>query len=261
MKNVLAMILVATMVSTVGAAPSQNAAFNVPASGAITVDGNLSDWTSSTPWSDPFVPWAGTGPATTSMTQAKFTWNQAADMLYVAYKTDEASAQPGGHPVIGISQTIDGSPYTAVGATQLAFDIAGSSVNIINEIDYYNTKFSIGWAGGGTNGVQAAYSLSGGVYTYEFAIPLWDNWAAMTTKKTLTPGSTVYMYGVVEDKLEGGNGTDMTYAGNPGFYAGLNGNGAALTLTVPEPATMALLGSGALTLLGLGVRRIWRRKR
>ena len=43
--------------------PRRNKAFNVPAAAPITVDGDLSDWSASTDWSDPFTVWNGPGRA------------------------------------------------------------------------------------------------------------------------------------------------------------------------------------------------------
>jgi hypothetical protein len=213
--------------------PAQNARFDVPETGPITVDGNVSDWPASSTWSQPFLFWNGLNLSSTS--QAKFAWNDAADMLYVAVQTNESSVKPGGHVVIGIAADKDNEAYTGLGATQLAFDFKPSTgaVTVMNEINYYSTKYNAGWpgAGSGTTGVTAACRVSGGVYTYEIAIPLWTNWNAMTQKKSLSAGDTVYLYAIVESALESGNGTDMTSAGNPGF-AFENGfrAGGALTL-------------------------------
>jgi hypothetical protein len=88
------------------------------------------------------------------------------------------------------------------------------------------------WAGGGTSGVQAAYSVSGGIYTYEIAIPLWTNWVTMNQKKAIGSGDVVYVYSVMESGLETTHGTNMTYYTNPSFaYENGFHQAAALTLT------------------------------
>ena len=225
------------------AVPTQNAAFDVPQIGAITVDGSLSDWTYSTAWSADYIFWNTATVPMTSSTKAKFAWNDASDMLYIAIQTDEASVQPGGHAVVGASLDISSNPTTGIGSTQLCFDpIANSSsVLIRNEIQYYKDKYGITpWGGGGIAGVQAAYSESGGVYTYEIAMPLWADWTTMTDQQPLSVGNVVYLYSCMEDVMEGANGTDLSYYGNPAFYVGAFDDASALTL-VATPAQGGVL--------------------
>jgi DUF971 family protein len=119
---------------------AQNMAFDVPAVVAIDVDGDLSDWSKSTSWSHPFILWNAGG--LSSVTQAKFAWNDAQDILYVAVRTNQAN---GGHVVVGISTDVNAAAWSETGnyATQLAFDVisndqGGLSVTVMNEI----TEFS-----------------------------------------------------------------------------------------------------------------------
>lgn len=257
--TVLAMVCVLAVSSLGLAAATQNAAFNVPKSSAISCDGNLSDWTNSTDWSAPYISWYGT---MTSTTQAKFAWSDASDMLYVAIKTNEQSYQPGGHPVlgVGISASDRAGGYTEptrFGATQLAFDINGSNVDIMNEIAYYNENWGTTYpCAGVTTGVQAGYSYADGYWTYEIATPLYANWADATSH-ALSGGDTIYVYGLMENAVAGGTppwgpqsgGTDLTVVGNPAFADNpIGNNGSALTL-VPEPCTIGLLLMGGLALL------------
>lgn len=243
MKKLCLVVLVVTLCACVSALaePVQNGAFNVPEIGAITIDGNLSDWSYSTPWSEPFILWntlAGDVPMA-STTKAKFAWNDAADLLYVAFQTDQDDGQGhgGGHAVIGVGITLNDVPTSAVGATQLAFDPgAGTSVAIMNEIQFYNDKYTLGWASGGTDGVVAAQTHADGIWTYEIAVPYWQNWVTMDTKQSISVNDVYYVYMVMENKLEGATGTDMTYEGNPAFYNGAFDDAAALTFRgAPKP--------------------------
>lgn len=224
--------------------PQRNGAFTVPATGPIAVDGSLADWTTSTDWSQEYIYWYGSGLKST--TKAKFAWNDAADMLYVAIQTTQAN---GGHAVLGFSKNINGIPTSGIGSTQLCFDPipGGSDIQIRNEIQYYKDKYSNpadptnilnNWGGGGIQGVQARYSVAGGVYTYEIAIPFWSDWrlGQMTVKQSLTNQEVVYLYAVMEDVIEGGNGTDLTYTGNAGFPYGSFNMASALTLTGGQPS-------------------------
>ncbi len=236
MKKSCLVVLVAT-VCVCGSAlaePAQNGAFNVPEIGSITIDGNLSDWSYSTPWSEPFILWntREKDVPMASTTQAKFAWNDADDLLYVAFQTDQDDGQGhgGGHAVIGVGITLNDVPTSAVGSTQLAFDPgADTSVAIMNEIQFYNVAYTLGWAGGGTDGVVAAQTHVGGVWTYEIAVPYWQNWVDMDTKQSISVNDVYYAYLVMENKLEGATGTDMTYEGNPAFYNGAFDDAAALT--------------------------------
>jgi hypothetical protein len=214
----------------------QNLAFTIPQIPRIRIDGNIDNWPAATVWSDPFVTWNvpnGQSPLT-STTRAKFAWNKSSNMLYVAIQTDEAGSLPGGHAVVGVSTDINNAAYTGEGATQLAFETASeNTVHIMNEIDYYADKYDHNWLGwhSGTQDVQAAWSFSGGIYTYEIAIPLWTNWVTMAERKTLTTGDVVYLYSIMESALESANGTNMTWFGNPSFaYETGFEKAAALTL-------------------------------
>lgn len=219
--------------------PDQNVAFEIPEIGPIVIDGDISNWPASIPWSQPYIAWNGTGlPSTT--TRAKFAWNQAQNLLYVAIQTDEASIHAGGHAVVGVSTSRTNAAFTGDGATQLAFDIlSGHTVAIMNEIDYYANKYDHSWPGwhSGTQDVQAAFSVNNDVYTYEIAIPLWTNWVTMAEKTVLSVGDVIYLYSILEDKLEGGNGTNLTYNGNPNF-AMTNGFKFASALTLGATVAM-----------------------
>jgi hypothetical protein len=179
----------------------------------------------------------------TSATQVKFAWNDAQDMLYVAIKTNQAD---GGHVVVGMSKDVAGVPSTGMGSTQLCFDpVAGSSdVTIRNEIQYYKDKYQISnpvpfasWGGGTTEGVVAKYSFNNadGTYTYEIAIPLWTDWrlGEAKVKQALASDEVVYLYSVLESTIESGNGTNLTYLGNPTFFVGAFDKAAKLTLLAP----------------------------
>lgn len=262
------MVCVLLIGSTGFADPPQNAAFNAPEIGAITCDGDLSDWSASTGWSIAYGSWIGTSglewPGNT--TYAKFAWSDADDLLYVAVQTNQnyidnaLTEDIGGHMVLGVGLP-GGDPTTAVGCTQLAFDLvgtgAGGGVGIINEIQYFKDTYGItAWAGGGTVGVQAGAVTTGStaadmITTYEVAIPLWSNWTVMTNKQALSVGTVVDLYAIMETKLEGSLGTGINDAGNPPYYTGAgwaSDLGTEITL-VPEPATIALFGLGALALL------------
>ena len=179
-----------------------------------------------------FVSWntaVGDAPMS-STTKAKFAWNDAQDMLYVAVQTDQAN---GGHLVIGVGTEETSVPTSSVGSTQLAFDAGtGTSVDIINEIQYFKDAYTPtldAWADGGTDGVVAAQTNDGTTWTYEIAIPYWSDWATMLTKESISADDVNYVYLVMENELEGGTGTDMTYVGNPHFSDGRFDVGAALT--------------------------------
>ena len=198
--------------------PDQNGAFDVPEVGAVTIDGYLSDWADSTEWSENFVFWNDNGAPLTSTTKAKFAWSDAGDMLYVAIQTDQAN---GGHAVVGVGTTVDDVPTSGEGATQLAFDVQpDGSVSVMNEIQYYSDKYSAGWPGGGTDDVVAAQTNDGTTWTYELAIPYWKDWTTMDERQTISADDEYYIYLVMEDALEGANGTNMTYEGNPHFADG-----------------------------------------
>jgi len=160
-------------------------------------------------------------------------------MLYVAIETDEASRLPGGHPVLGFGTGLNQVPIYGNGATQLAFETiaGGNQVSIMNEIHEYKMniypELTGNWVDSGTAGVQAAYSYAGGVWTYEIAIPLWTDWAIdqMTTKTNLSVDGTIYLYSIMQNLLNGPNGTDLSYKGNPDFaYPGGFKKAAVLTL-------------------------------
>jgi hypothetical protein len=210
-------------------------AFDVPAVGSIEVNGSLSDWPSSAVWSQSFLPWVGSMSSTTRM---KFAWNDAQNLLYVAIETDQATVGlPGGHPVVGFGTSLDQTAYLGNGATQLAFEaLTGNSVRIFNEIHEYkllSPSQTTSYIDSGIAGVQAAYSSTGSVWTYEIAIPMWTNWAIgqMTTKMNLVPDASIYVYSMMQDALNGSNGTNLSYKGNPAFAnpGGLN-YAAKLTL-------------------------------
>jgi hypothetical protein len=213
---------------------------------ALTIDGDLSDWPASAEWSAPFVFWDGAGLSST--TKAKFAWNDAEDLLYVAVQTNEAIWQPGGHLVIGPTTNITSIPDNATtGSTQLCFDTqGGNDVLIQNEIQYYVDNFHSPYVGGGIDGVQAKYSYDSGtgLYTYEIALPLWTNWLEMTTKQPLSPDTVAYVYVVMQDYLGGDNGMDLSYNGNPEFYKGASASpnawirAAALVLLAPTTADL-----------------------
>jgi hypothetical protein len=207
---------------------TQNGTFEVPSVASITCDGNLSDWTSSTEWSLPYILWSGIG--LTSTTQAKFAWNDSRDMLYVAVKTNETSviAKPGGHLVIGLSKNIEGVPYpSSADATQLCFDYNTTKLGnvwIQNEIATYGGT-------GGIQGVEAGclYDATTGNYIYEVAIPFWDNWTAPQNKLTLSAGEAIYLYSCMESEWGSAIGTNLTYYENPQFSEGAFEKAAELT--------------------------------
>lgn len=225
MKTLTILIIVLAIGGLVSADPNQNAAFLAPEIGAIVCDGNLSDWSDSSAVSLPFITWNGTSlPGTT--TTAKFAWNNAANLLYVAVQTDEASVRAGGWAVIGSTLDVTGGgTWDSPGSTQLGFGaLTGTSVEIVNEIDYY------GGGAEGITGVQAGHSSAGGVTTYEIAIPFWADWTVMTDGQELSMGDDVSVYVVMQDELGTANGTNMTYDGNPAFANGNWSEGATVTL-------------------------------
>jgi hypothetical protein len=219
-------------------------ACDVSAIASINIDGDLSDWSNSTQWSQPYIWWDGI--VLTSETRAKFAWNDAQNMLYVAIKTNQAN---GGHAVLGFSKDFAGASTSGIGSTQLAFDpVSGSNaVTIMNENQYYKDKYQStdpnnpnelnSWGGGTIDGVMAKYSFNNidGTYTYEIAIPFWADWrpGEAKVKQSLTPGDVVYLYSVLESALESGAGTNLTYYGNAAFYNGPFDKAVALTLTGP----------------------------
>jgi hypothetical protein len=228
----------------------QNASFDVPAIDAIDVDGSLADWSNSTDWSQPYTYWNG-DEGLSSTTRAKFAWNDAQDLLYVAIETDECG-QPGGHAVLGFSKDIHSVPTSGIGSTQLCFDPVkgtGNMVLIQNEIDCFTTQdSSLGWPHAGTDGVEAAYSYDEptGKYIYEIATPLRTDWRVdhMLSTQTLSAGDVIYLYSVLENQLNGGIGMDLTYYGNPKFYAGAFSLATALTLKAPASTRGDFNGDG-----------------
>jgi hypothetical protein len=212
-------------------------AFDVPAVGSIIVDGSLSDWPTSAVWSQSFLPWIG---EMSSTTRAKFAWNDAQNLLYVAIETDQATVGlPGGHLVVGFGTSLDQTAYLGDGATQLAFEaLTGKRVKIVNEIHEYKLLYpneTTSYIDSGIDGVQAAYSSNGSVWTYEIAIPMWTNWAVgqMTTKTNLVPDSHHLCLSLMQDELNGSNGTNLSYNGNPGFANPGGLNYAAKLMLVP----------------------------
>ena len=206
----------------------QNQAFDVPEIAAVTIDGNLGDWSDSTAWSEEFVEWNTPEGATPmdSVTKAKFAWNDAGDTLYVAIQTNQAL---GGHAVVGVGTAVDSTPYLGANATQLAFDAGtGNTVDIMNEIAEY------GLGTDGTDGVVAAQTNDGTTWTYEIAIPYWKDWTTMTEKQTISADDEYFVYLVMEDEFGGGLGTDMTYEGNPGFAVNGFEKGSTLTFKASE---------------------------
>jgi hypothetical protein len=218
----------------------RNLTFNVTANGTIVTDGNLSYWVNSTDWSAAYIHWNAPGGQVplTSTTKAKFAWNDANDLLYVAIQTDEHSVQNGGHAVVGISKSIDGVASSGLGATQLCFDLTSDgSVLVRNEIAAYGGV-------GGIFGVSAGCKASNGIWTYEIAIPLWNNWTDVAQgRTTMKADDVVYVYSCMESAFMSGNGTDMTFYGNPGFSsAGGFHKAAALKLI---PATIVQIPGDA----------------
>jgi hypothetical protein len=108
-------------------------------------------------------------------------------------------------------------------------DKAGN-VWIRNEIALYGGPADV------VTGVQGACSLTGGVYTYEIAIPLWSNWLAGTGRQALAAGDTVYVYSIMQDAYGTINGMNLTFCGNPAFDKTGFVNGAALVLAGGNPA-------------------------
>jgi hypothetical protein len=230
----------------------RNKTFNVPAISAIYVDGDLSDWSASSDWSNPFVFWNAyeTTPPLISETQAKFAWNDVTDTLYVAIRTNEGTLQAGGHLGMGFSKNIDSVPTSGVGSTQLGFDPVAdcSTVTVMNEIQWYKDNAGVSsWGGGGTSDVHAAYQYDSvtGFYTYEISLPLWTDWrlGQMMSKQTLSPGDAVYLYATLESVFRSGNGTDLSYYGNPAFYLGAFDKATVLTLLAPTVVKPSCDGS------------------
>ena len=244
---VLSLVCVLLLAGLAMAQPTQNGSFIAPEIGGIVCDGDLSDWADATEWSDPYIFWAGAGDPN-STTTARFAWNDPCDLLYVAVVTDADSVQIGGHLVIGVSLCTEDPCCVPVAAsepraTQLMFDVAaGNSVDIGNEIQYYEDKYSFGWAGGGVEGVQAGQTVvvdgSTKTTTYEIAIPFWDDWVLMSDGGTISPqelsvNTVVYLYSVMETALESADGTNMTYDGNitnPQFAFGAWDRATEITL-------------------------------
>ena len=238
MKKTFLMMFVSTLClpGTVLADLVQNEAFDVPEIGSVTIDGDLSDWATSTAWSDDFILWNDAGAPLSSTTKAKFAWNNTDDMLYVAVETNQTN---GGHLIVGVGITADGVPHDGIGTTQLAFDAGiGTDVEIMNEIAYYGEiYYPTSWAvGSGIDGVEASQTNDGSTWTYEIAIPYWTDWQVMDTKHTISSGDAFYAYIVMEDVLGGGNGTNMTFDGNPNFAVGPMENTSSLLTFVPPAA-------------------------
>lgn len=241
MKKIMILIIVLAVGGTVGAAPGQNGTIYAPEIGAIVCDGDLSDWAGASMASLPYVFWNGTGlPGTTTTVQ--FAWNDVADLLYVAVQTDEASVRAGGWAVIGSALDTTSSTVGDVKSTQLGFgpNSISSNVDIVNEIDWYGIRAE------GTTGVQAGFSTTLGVTTYEIAIPFWADWTVMTDPNALSMDDVVNVYAVMQDDLGTGNGTNMTFNGNPAFAAGNWSEGAEVILSsISDVACLEAIGSGA----------------
>jgi hypothetical protein len=218
----------------------------------LSIDGTLSDWPTTSEWSRPFVFWNGI--ALTSTTRARFAWNDAQDLLYIAVETNEASVQPGGHLVIGAAKNRDSVPASGIGSTQLCFTaIAGSNeVYVQNEMALYGDRTQ------GADGIVSAYSYNNTThcYTYEIALPLWTDWhiGNMTSKQSLEIGQPVYVYIVMQDIFKSLNGMNLSYYGNPHFNEGAFDEAAALTLVA---GSVQLLGDanndGAVDVGDLGI--------
>jgi hypothetical protein len=229
--------------------------FDVPGSFSIATDGDLSDWSDSSEWSGDFVLWSNATATPTSHTKAKFAYNNAIDILYVAIQTDECSVagESGGCAVVGLSKNINGNPQLGTDATQLSFDFqSDGSVLVRNEIQTYGVgpvgKTCI------TTDVKAGCKESNGVWTYEIAIPLWKVWTnASQGKETLSPGDVVYVYSCMQDAYGTANGTNLSYYGNPNFYAGAFDEAAVLTLMEAEQIPGDANGDGAVDVGDLGI--------
>ena len=264
MKKLAVLVLVLALCGVAGAYADANqfGAITAPEIGAIVCDGLLGDWSDESATSPDFLLWNGPvgSPTDLATTTAKFAWSDAEDLIYAAVVTNYDTSTTGGYAVIGA--TLTGSPNGASSATmgspvdtaQLGFD--AQTGNIYNELDF---PYGDNDGSPTTNGVRygsntVTYPGPVKITTHEIAIPFYTNWDDLDhdgvqdgTTDTLSAGMHVYLYAVMQHMIQGSEGTNMTYDGNPEFYAG-NWNSACDITLVPEPATMLLLGLGGLLL-------------
>jgi len=153
-----------------------------PQISAITVDGDLSDWSLGSDWAD-FGAWYAGGLA--SMTRARYAWNDAGDLLYIGIETTEPL--PLRLEVGGLMGDLNpqATPFGTAEACQLIFtDWAGGTAGTIESSQ----------PTGVTTGVVAAYTDSAGTITIEIATPIYSNWSDDGTAMDLIGGMPIYEY-------------------------------------------------------------------
>jgi hypothetical protein len=219
----------------------------------LTINGTLSDWPTSAQWSSPYMFWYGT--KLTSNTQAKFAWNDAQNVLYVAVQTNETNLRPGGFLVVGLTKDTTSVPTQNITSTQLGFKYDTTkpgNVEVVNE------------TGGTIEGIVAACSYDSNIqiYTYEIAIPLWSDWRLGQSNRTqldLAANNPVYLYSCMQDNQSTINGTTLSCYGNPLFYQGANATpsawdkAAVLTLAAPSLIPGDANGDGMVDVGDLGI--------
>ena len=206
-------------IDTTRSDPEKNQLIYAPQISAITVDGNLSEWSDASDWAD-FGPWwhLGAVPGVpdgnnglASTTRAKYAWNDAANMFYIGIESNEPDLilEIGG--LMGDAYDGGGVPYS---------DTPSSGTGRTTQIEFKNWSGGIALSkfnqsGGVTTGVTEAYTINAGVMTIEIETPIFSNWYSDLTVMDLVNRMDIYEYADVFDTTGIGGGdsqiADGTY--------------------------------------------------
>ena len=168
-------------------APEANPVIYAPAIGPIALDGDFSDWSSTSAWAD-FGEWFGGGLASTS--RARYAWNDTQDLLYVGVESTEGETM--GLELGGLMGRASATamPFQGTVATQLTFTGWNSgTANITNN------------GGGIITDVVVGYTFSGTTMTIEVALPIYGDWMDGGSKLGLSNGMNIYEYANVQDQF------------------------------------------------------------
>lgn len=233
MKKVLALIMVLSIGSTVfGYDLINQGPYATPDIGAITLDGDLSDWSASTPvltYGDWYPdPTPGNGTTTTS----RYAWNDAADLIYIGIVSEEVD----GVLEIG-GMSLDSSHMSTGLGSQTEFTqfntgtgVVGSIVNQVGVAGNPTPVAACGLDGNGDLVVEVAMSLSNG-------------------GGILSVGNIVWAY---SDMAKSDWSSADSQCLDNGYLSQYNRayiEFATQLELVPEPCTMILLGLGSVALI------------
>jgi hypothetical protein len=201
--------------------PEKNPLIYVPEIGAITVDGDLSDWSDASAWAD-FGPWwhLGAVPGVpdgdnglASTTRARYAWNDAGNLLYIGIESDEPDL------ILEIGGLM-GDAYDANDVAAPYPDAPAGGSGRTTQIEFKNWSGSTAGSvtnqiGGTLTGVTEAFTLNAGVMTIEIETPIYSDWYNSSTAMNLVNQMDIYEYADVFDATGAGGGdsqiADGTY--------------------------------------------------